>query len=155
MFQVDHTRADVIVVDEETREPIGGPWLTLAINVFSRLVTGFYLTMDAPSRLSVSPCLLHSVFDKSAWLKDRGIDGLWPVAGLPAILHVDNGPEFRSRAFMRGCEDAGIKTQWRPRRTPHYGGHIERLIGTQMGAVHLLGARHPAISRRVANMIRS
>jgi transposase InsO family protein len=81
MFQVDHTRADVIVVDEETREPIGGPWLTLAIDVFSGLVTGFYLTMDAPSRLSVSPCLLHSVFDKSAWLKDRGIDGLWPVRG--------------------------------------------------------------------------
>lgn len=54
------------------------------------------------------------------------------------MLHVDNGPEFRSRAFIRGCEDAGMKIQWRPRRTPHYGGHIERLIGTQMGAVHLL-----------------
>jgi len=138
LVQVDHTRADIIVVDEETREPIGRPWLTLAIDVFSRMVTGFYLTMDAPSRLSVSLCLLHSVFDKSAWLKDREIDELWPVAGLPAVLHVDNGPEFRSRAFIRGCEDAGMKIQWRPRRTPHYGGHIERLIGTQMGAVHLL-----------------
>ena len=31
-----------------------------------------------------------------------------------------------------------MKIQWRPRRTPHYGGHIERLIGTQMGALHLL-----------------
>ena len=27
---------------------------------------------------------------------------------------------------------------WRPPGTPHFGGHIERLIGTQMGAVHLL-----------------
>jgi len=138
IVQVDHTRADIVVVDEETREPIGRPWLTLAIDVFSRMVTGFYLTMDAPSRLSVSLCLLHSVFDKSAWLKDRDIHELWPVAGLPAMLHVDNGPEFRSRAFIRGCEDAGMKIQWRPRRTPHYGGHIERLIGTQIGAVHLL-----------------
>jgi putative transposase len=94
--------------------------------------------MDAPSRLSVSLCLLHSVFDKSAWLKEREIAELWPVAGLPATLHVDNGPEFRSRAFIRGCDDAGMKIQWRPRQTPHYGGHIERLIGTQMGAVHLL-----------------
>jgi len=66
IVQVDHTRTDIIVVDEETREPIGRPWLTLAIDVFSRMVTGFYLTMDAPSRLSVSLCLLHSVFDKSA-----------------------------------------------------------------------------------------
>ncbi|MGO8847950.1 MAG: hypothetical protein ACLQFI_22030, partial [Methylocella sp.] len=31
-----------------------------------------------------------------------------------------------------------IKTIWRPPGTPHFGGHIERLIGTQMGAVHLL-----------------
>lgn len=138
IVQIDHTKADVFVVDEETREPIGRPWLTLAMDVFSRMVTGYYLSMDAPSRLSVSLCLLHSVFDKSAWLKDRDIDEPWPVAGLPSTLHVDNGPEFRSRAFIRGCEDAGMKIQWRPRRTPHYGGHIERLIGTQMGALHLL-----------------
>ena len=138
IVQIDHTKADVFVVDEETREPIGRPWLTLAMDVFSRMVTGFYLSMDAPSRLSVSFCLLHSVFDKSAWLKEREIDEPWPVAGLPSTLHVDNGPEFRSRAFIRGCEDAGMKIQWRPRRTPHYGGHIERLIGTQMGALHLL-----------------
>ena len=138
IVQIDHTKADIFVVDEETREPLGRPWLTLAIDVLSRMVTGFYLSMDAPSRLSVSLCLLHSVFDKSAWLKERDIDKSWPVAGLPATLHVDNGPEFRSRAFIRGCEDAGMKIQWRPRRTPHYGGHIERLIGTQMGALHLL-----------------
>ncbi|WP_341858101.1 hypothetical protein [Sinorhizobium medicae] len=62
-------KADVFVVDEETRQPIGRPWLTLAMDVCSRMVMGFYLTMDAPSRLSTSLCLLHSVFDKSAWLQ--------------------------------------------------------------------------------------
>ncbi len=82
------------------------------------MVTGFYLSMDAPSRLSVSLCLLHSVFDKSAWLKEREIAELWPVAGLPATLHVDNGSDFRSRAFIRGCDDAGLKIQWRPYRRP-------------------------------------
>ena len=61
IVQIDHTKADIFVVDEETREPIGRPWLTLAMDVFSRMVTGFYLTMDAPSRLSTSLCLLHSV----------------------------------------------------------------------------------------------
>ena len=54
IVQIDHTKADVFVVDEETREPIGRPWLTLAMDVFSRMVTGYYLSMDAPSRLSVS-----------------------------------------------------------------------------------------------------
>ena len=76
VVQIDHTRADVSVVDKETREPIGRPWLTLAMDVYSRMVTGFYLTMDAPSWLSTSLCLLHPVFDKSAWLKCPSSDNL-------------------------------------------------------------------------------
>jgi putative transposase len=138
LVQIDHTRADVFVVDEETRQPIGRPWLTLAMDVCSRMVTGFYVTMEAPSRLSTSLCLLHSVFDKSAWLREREITEPWPVAGLPDTLHVDNGADFRSRAFKRGCEDAGMAIEWRPPGEPHFGGHIERLIGTQMGKLHLL-----------------
>lgn len=51
---------------------------------------------------------------------------------------VDNGRDFRSRAFQRGCEDAGIDIDWRPPGEPRFGGHIERLIGTQMGKLHLL-----------------
>jgi putative transposase len=110
----------------------------VALDVLTRMVVGFHLTMEAPSRLSVSLCLLHSVFDKTAWLKEREIDAAWPVAGLPEALHADNGADFRSRAFVRACRDEGIKTIWRPPGVPRYGGHIERLIGTQMGAVHLL-----------------
>ena len=138
VVQIDHTRADIFVVDEETRQPIGRPWLTLAMDVCSRMVTGFYVAMEAPSRLSISLCLLQSVFDKSAWLREREIEETWPVAGLPDTLHVDNGADFHSRAFKRGCQDAGITIKWRPPGEPRFGGHIERLIGTQMGKLHLL-----------------
>jgi putative transposase len=159
IVQVDHTKADIFVVDEETRAPIGRPWLTLAMDVYSRMVTGFHLTMEAPSRLSTSLCLLHAIFDKSAWLREREIKDPWPVAGLAEALHVDNGADFRSRAFQRGCQDAGIAIKWRPPGEPHFGGHIERLIGTQMGALHLLPGStfsnvaergHPATSSRLA-----
>lgn len=138
VVQLDHTRADIFVVDEETRLPIGRPWLTLAIDVHSRMVMGFHLTMDAPSRLSTSLCLLHAVFDKTAWLQEREISEPWPIAGLPDALHVDNGADFRSKAFKRGCDDAGVAVIWRPPGQPRFGGHIERLIGTQMGRLHLL-----------------
>ncbi len=90
VVQIDHTRVDVVVVDEETREPIGRPWITLAIDVFTRMVTGFHLTMAAPSRLSTSLALLHAVHDKTAWLREREIEASWPVAGLPETLHADN-----------------------------------------------------------------
>lgn len=138
IVQVDHTIVDVIVVDEQTRQPIGRPFLTLAVDVFSRMVTGFLLTLDPPSTVSVGLCLLHAVFDKSAWLADRDVALPWPVTGLPTTLGVDNGAEFHSRAFVRGCREFGITIDWRPPASPRFGAHIERLIGTQMGAVHLL-----------------
>lgn len=138
VVQIDHTQVDVIVVDEQNRKPIGRPWITLAVDVLTRVVTGFHLSLDAPSRVSVGLCLLHAVYDKGGWLSERGIAAPWPVAGLPETLHVDNGPEFHSRAFERACRDEGIQIVWRIPDKPHYGGHIERLIGTQMGAVHML-----------------
>lgn len=138
MVQIDHTQVDVIVVDEQDRQSIKRPWITLAVDVATRMVTGFYLSLDPPSRLSIGLCLLHAVYDKTAWLAEHGIDAPWPVAGLPEALHVDNGADFRSRAFVRACQEEGIQIKWRPPGKPHYGGHVERLIGTQMGAVHLL-----------------
>ncbi|MER8900034.1 hypothetical protein NKI35_30710 [Mesorhizobium sp. M0676] len=72
---------DVFVVDEETRLPLGRPWVTVALDIFSRMVTGLYLTMEAPSRLSTSLCILHSVFDKTHGCRS-GVSmkrGPWPV----------------------------------------------------------------------------
>jgi putative transposase len=138
VVQVDHTRVDVIIVDQATRETAGRPWITLAIDVMTRMVTGFHLAIESPSRTSIGLCLLHAVYDKTAWLAERGIDAPWPIAGLPEALHVDNGADFRSRAFERACRNHGIQIRWRPVGEPHFGGHIERLIGTTMGAVQML-----------------
>ena len=138
MVQIDHTAVDVIVVDPECHESVKRPWLTLAIDVCSRMVLGYYLSLDPPSAVSVGLCLLNTVFDKAVLLVEKDIDVAWPSAGLPRALLVDNGPEFHSKAFLRGCREHGIRVEWRPPGAPHYGGHIERLIGTQMGAVHIL-----------------
>lgn len=138
VVQIDHTQVDIIVVDEQSRHGMRRPWITLAVDVLTRMVTGVHLSLEAPSRVSLGLCLLHAVYDKTAWLAERGIEAPWPVAGLPETLHADNGPDLRSRAFERACRNHGINVVWRPPGKPHFGGHIERLIGTQMGAVHLL-----------------
>jgi hypothetical protein len=62
----------------------------------------------------------------------------WPICGLPDEIHLDNAKEFHSCALRRGAQEYGIELSYCPLRQPHYGGHIERLIGTTMGAVHLL-----------------
>ncbi len=49
LAQIDHTLADIVIVDEIERRTIGRPWLTLVIDVATRLILGFHLTLDAPS----------------------------------------------------------------------------------------------------------
>lgn len=142
VVQIDHTKVDVTVVDPIERRPIGRPILTIGVDVFTRMVVGFYLSLEAPSVTSVALCLTHAVMDKSAWLAERGIAAEWPVSGAPECIHVDNGAEFHARAFTRGCADHGVKITYRPPATPRFGGHIERLIGSMMGAVHLLPGTH-------------
>lgn len=138
LVQIDHTLVDVMVVDSLTRAPIQRPWLTLAIDVYSRCVVGFYLSLEPPSATSVALCVTHAILPKTQWLAERGVEADWPMFGLFTRLHLDNAKEFRSEALRRGCEQYNIAVDFRPVRTPHYGGHIERLIGTMMGKVHLL-----------------
>lgn len=108
IWQIDHTLVDVIVVDEHLCRPIGRPVLTIAIDVCTRMVAGFHLSLEAPSSVSVGLCLLHAVYDKTVWLNEREIDAPWHVAGLPEVLHCDNGAEFRSRALASACREYGI-----------------------------------------------
>jgi putative transposase len=138
LVQIDHTLVDVIVVDSVSRAPIQRPWLTLAIDVYSRCVVGFYLSLEPPSATSVALCIAHATLPKQPWLALRNIEADWPIEGLMTRLHLDNAKEFRSEALRRGCDQYGIGLDYRPVRTPRYGGHIERLIGTMMGKVHLL-----------------
>jgi putative transposase len=138
LVQIDHTLVDVVIVDSVTRAPIQRPWLTLGIDVYSRCVVGFHLSLEPPSATSVALCITHAVLSKLPWLSERKIEAEWTQEGLIEHLHLDNAKEFHSEALRRGCEQYGIGIEYRPVRTPHYGGHIERLIGTMMGKVHLL-----------------
>jgi len=136
LVQVDHTPMDLIVVDPIDREPIGRPWLTVAIDTYSRCIAGLHVTLEAPSATSVGLCLTHVAMDKAPWLALREVEASWPVQGKPRRVGVDNGSEFHSQAFERGCAQHGIAIDWRPPGRPHFGGVIERVIGTLMGLVH-------------------
>jgi putative transposase len=138
VVQMDHTPADIIIVDEHFRRPIGRPTLTLQVDVATRVIPGFYISLESPSATSVGMAIRHAVLAKIAWLEEREIKVDYPIFGIPDALHLDNAREFHSRALERGCQQHGIELKYRPIATPHYGGHIERLIGTTIGEVHLL-----------------
>ena len=131
-------RVDLIVVDTYQRLPIGRPYLTVAIDVFSRCIAGMCLTLDPPSATSVGLCLTHAAMDKQAWLERIGAEMSWPIAGKPQRLYVDNAKEFHSEALRKGCEQHGIALAHRPVARPHFGGVVERVLGTLMAMVHEL-----------------
>lgn len=137
-LQIDHTPVDLIIVDPIDRSPIGRPWITVAIDVFSRCIAGFHLSLEAPSATSVGLCLTMVASDKVSWLQQRDIEARWPIVGKPCRLGVDNASEFHSAAFERGCAQHGITIEWRPPGLPHFGGVVERVIGTLMQLVHAL-----------------
>ena len=124
VVQIDHTPVDLMLVDDATRACIGRPWLTLALDVHTRMVLGLLLSLDPPCATSAALVIAQAVLPKQAWLLDRAIDLAWPVRGLPEIIHVDNGREFHSRAFERGWQQHGVCIDYRPPATPRFGGHI-------------------------------
>ncbi|WP_164486492.1 Mu transposase C-terminal domain-containing protein [Pseudomonas chlororaphis] len=139
LIQIDHARVDCIVVDSDLRLPLVRPWATIAIDVYTRVVIGFHLSLSYPSAMSVALCISHSILPKERWLKSYGIvEGEYPFYGIPKRIHVDNAKEFRSKNLSDSCRRYGIELTFRPKGTPHNGAHIERLIGTLMGKVHML-----------------
>lgn len=134
--QIDHTVIDLIVVDDRDRQPIGRPYLTLAIDVFTRCVLGMVVTLEAPSAVSVGLCLVHVACDKRPWLEGLNVEMDWQMSGKPLLLYLDNAAEFKSEALRRGCEQHGIRLDYRPLGQPHYGGIVERIIGTAMQMIH-------------------
>ncbi|MCP3468480.1 transposase family protein [Bradyrhizobium sp. CCGUVB23] len=75
----------------------------MAVDVATRVVLGFHLSLEPPSLTSVALCLTHAAMDKTAWPAPRGIGAEWSAQGIPLAIHVDNGAEFHASAFERAC----------------------------------------------------
>lgn len=138
VVQVDHTKLDIILVDDHYRRPIGRPWITLSFDVFSRMVTGFYISFDPPNALSTGLCLANAILPKEKLLSKFDVKNEWPVWGLPITIHADNAKEFRGNMLQRACDEYGINLEWRPVGRPHFGAHIERSLGTFSKEIHSL-----------------
>jgi putative transposase len=130
LVQIDHWHSGVEIVDEVYRLPIGVPWITVAIDVYSRMVAGYYISVERPTAASAGMAVSMAMCPKAEFIAEKGITGKWPVWGRIGILHADNAPEFCGRTLERACRKYHIDPVFRPVKTPHYGGHIERLLGT-------------------------
>lgn len=138
VIQIDHTQVDIMLVDDQYRLSLQRPNITVAIDIFSRMIAGYYISFDPPGTIGTALCIANAVMPKDSYLESHDIPFAWPCQGLPKTIHLDNAKEFRSEALQRACARHGIDLQYRPVRTPHFGGSIERLMGTLMSEIHAL-----------------
>ena len=136
--QIDHTPMDVIVVDDVWRKPINRPFLTVAMDVRTRMVIGFFISLHPVGALALGQCMSQSILDKTEWLEERGLTGRveWPCRGKMRTIHSDNAKEFRGTMLGRACEEHGINSERRPKTMAKYGGSIERGFRTWMKKIH-------------------
>ncbi|NOW94768.1 Mu transposase C-terminal domain-containing protein [Mucilaginibacter sp. SG564] len=136
IIQIDHTKVDLELVDETSRKPMGRPWITVALDVYSRMIVGIYLSYDPPGTIGVGMCLYNAILSKEIYLNKLEVEGEWPYWGIMKRIHVDNAKEFHGKTLAKACNEYNIKLEWRPVKQPNFGGHIERLMGTCMNNVH-------------------
>ncbi|HEV2864650.1 MAG TPA: Mu transposase C-terminal domain-containing protein [Pyrinomonadaceae bacterium] len=137
--EADDTKLDMFVIDEETMLPYGRPWLIALIDVYTKMILGFYLSFVPPSYLSVMQCLLHAIRPKT-YVRDKypDIKHTWDTYGLPRQLVVDNAKHWICADFDEACQQLDIETQYCPVRHPWYKTSIERWIGTKNRTLHAL-----------------
>ncbi len=138
VVQIDHTQLDVILVEKTTRLPMGRPWLTLAIDVYSRMVTGLPPFDGAAERQRGRPVPVDEHAAQRAGAGGAGRAREWPIYGRVAKVMADTTKKFRGKLLARACRNWGIDLDLRPVKIPHYGGHIERLMGTTANEIRKL-----------------
>jgi hypothetical protein len=94
-FEIDATIIDLYLVSSQDREKIvGRPTFFVVVDVFSRLIVGYYLTFEPASYVTAMMALANCLEDKVTLCKNVGIEieeDDWPIAGLPEIVLADKG----------------------------------------------------------------
>ncbi|MBD1847518.1 Mu transposase C-terminal domain-containing protein [Cyanobacteria bacterium FACHB-63] len=126
VWQCDHTRADVLLVDRHG-ELLTRPWLTTVIDTYSRCIVGFNLGFDAPSSKVVALALRHAMLPKQYSSAYKLYEN-WSTFGTPEHLFTDGGKDFRSNHLQQIGIQLGFTCHLRDR--PSEGGIVERPFGT-------------------------
>jgi putative transposase len=156
--EMDHTPLDLFLIDEKTWLPLGRPTLTVAIDHYSRMLLGYYLSYGDPSIAAVMGALRHAILPKqlvSTAVPRLDIQHSWPCYGVPDLIVVDNGLEFHGRDLEDVCLDIGTKILYCPKYQPRFKGTVERYLktvnhglaqqipGTSFSRLHLRGDYDP------------
>lgn len=128
--EIDHTRIDLVVIDDQDNLPLGRLTLTYCLDTATRYPLGYYMGFAPPSYLTVMECLHHAICPKEDTQEKYGTEHEWLAYGMPTTLVIDNGKEFIGQDLQDACLLLGIILQQTPVKTPHFKAGVERLFGS-------------------------
>ncbi len=126
-YEIDATIADVILVsDHDRNQPVGRPTVYIVIDVFSRLIVGWYIGFENPSYVAAIQALHVSLTDKNHFFKGLEIETdcfSWPTPGLPEAVLADRGE-------LIGHQIEGLESSYKVRieNTPPYRGDAKGIV---------------------------
>ena len=129
----DFKYVGLFVIDDDTKLPLGTPYLAGAVDYFSGAVAGFDIGFDPPGSASASRLLAHVIERKTfdgLILDDDGkppVDGDWPVNGVPRYFNLDNDVAFHATHFRASASALGCDLNFLEPGDPHKKGMIESL----------------------------
>jgi putative transposase len=95
VYEIDATVGDIYLLSYLDRKLIiGRPVIYIVVDVFSRLIVGFAVTLEGPSWAGAKLALENAFSDKASFCKQFGInitEAEWPACGLPEGIVGDNG----------------------------------------------------------------
>jgi putative transposase len=129
VVQLDPTIADVYLVSEFDRTRIiGRPVIYVIIDVFSRLIIGMSVSLEAPSWLGAMLALENMVHKKVDFCREYGYtitEADWPSHHLPKAIIADRGELLSKNSDSLG-EALGIKVINTPPYRPDWKAIVER-----------------------------
>ncbi len=131
IVQIDHTILDVEVAFLGVLR-LGKPTITVVLDTYTRMVLGLEVTFQPASYLCVMDALCTSILPKDALMAPLRHSGVvrndWPAFGVPELLLVDNGREFRGHDLKNACAHLGMDIRYCPPRSPWFKGAVERFL---------------------------
>ena len=132
-YEIDATIADIyLVADDDRSRILGRPILYVVVDVFSRMVVGFYIGFHNPSYVVAMQAIVNACSDKVSLCKLLGIDiqpEQWPTIGLPDTILADRG-EMMSHQVERLIHGYNIRIENAPAYRGDAKGIVERYFRT-------------------------
>jgi hypothetical protein len=126
-YEIDATIADIYLVSDSDRANIvGRPVIYMVIDVFSRMVAGYYVGFENASYIAAIQSLAMAMIDKVEFCKGYGFEiesDDWPAVGLPDAILADRGE-------ILGYQIESLESNFsiRIENTPSYRGDAKGIV---------------------------